>query len=57
MGASDSLFAVFGEGKENFEALAAVVADKVIGGHILILLESGSEWECSRKAFYHHKYR
>src|SRR6185503_15965866 len=43
--ANDSLFAVFAEGEENVEALRAVVADKVIGGHIYILTESGADVE------------
>ena len=38
MGTGDSLLAVFGKGEENVEALVAVVADKIIGGHDLILL-------------------
>src|SRR3546814_11085639 len=38
--AGDFLFAVFVEGEENIEALVAVVADKIIGWHNLILTES-----------------
>ena len=38
----DGLLAVFGVGEEDVEALIAVVADKVIGGHAPILTESGS---------------
>lgn len=40
MCASDGLFAVFAVGEKNVEALVAVVADKVIGWHAVILTES-----------------
>jgi hypothetical protein len=40
MGASDLLLTVFTEGQENVKALAAVFADKIIGGHISILTET-----------------
>ncbi|HEX5809376.1 MAG TPA: hypothetical protein VFY25_11970 [Anaerolineales bacterium] len=40
MSTFDLLFAIFGESHEYVEALVTAVADKVIGGHALILMES-----------------
>jgi hypothetical protein len=37
MNAGDSLPAVFGEGEEHVKALVAGIANKVVGGHEVIL--------------------
>ena len=42
MRALHSLLAIFAEGQEYIEALGAVVADKVVGGHKAIVTESGA---------------
>src|SRR6266516_6910154 len=41
--AGDGLFTVFAVGEEHVEALIAVIADEVVGGHDSILTESGSD--------------
>jgi hypothetical protein len=50
VGAFDRLFAVFGEGQEHVKALVAVVADKVIGWHGVILTEFLVRWVGAKKA-------
>ena len=44
----DSLLAVFIVRKEHVEALATLIADKVVGWHTVILLESGNSVEVDR---------
>jgi hypothetical protein len=50
VGTFNSFLAIFRVRKERVETLSAFVANKVIGGHVLILIESGNNVDAEEKS-------